>query len=304
MKIFIVGSGGVGGYFGGLLAKADNDVAFVARGNHFKEIKKNGLKIKSVTGNFIIMPAQVIKSISDIKNPDLIIFTIKTYDTESAVKELSKVVKQNTIVLTFQNGVDNDLKIKEVLKNNKVCPGVAYIISAKTKPGLIEQTGGMRKLIFGDRNKPQNPRLKEIQQLMKNADINSELSNDITRDLWKKFIFISAFSGMTAVCRSPIGKVLQNPLAKSLYETCIKETISVAKAMKVNLESDIFAKTMKISKNTAPKSKSSLLVDIENKRRNEIEAINGTIVKYAREYNIDVPINKLIYTSIKLTSQK
>jgi len=302
MKIYIVGSGGVGGYFGGLLAKADKDVTFVARGEHYQAIKNNGLTVKSVAGDFEIKPAQVIGNISEIVNPDLVIFTVKTYDTDNVAKELAPVVKDNTVIITFQNGIDNDNQIKKQIKNAQVYPGVAYVISTRTKPGVIEQTGGLRKLIFGDRDKPDNSKLKEIEKLMKNAGIDATASDDITRDLWKKFMFIAAFSGMTAICRASIGKVLSDSLTKSLYERCLKETITVAKAMKVNVADDAFELIMTISDNTASDSKSSLLVDIENNRKNEIETLNGTLVGFAKEHKVDVPINGLIYGAIKSLS--
>ena len=304
MKIYVVGSGGVGGYFGGLLAKAGNDVTFVARREHYQSIKENGLTVKSVTGDFEAKPAQVIENIAEIVNPDLIVFTVKTYDTDSTAKELASVVNKDTSIITFQNGVDNDNQIKKHIKNAQVHPGVAYVISTRTKPGVIEQTGGLRKLIFGDRNNPNNPKLRKIEKLMKDTGIDATASDDITRDLWKKFMFIVAFSGMTAVCRSSIGKVLSNPLTKSLYERCLREAVVVAKAMKVNVVDDAFESIMAISGNTAPDSKSSLLVDIENNRENEIETLNGSLVKFAKKHRTDAPINELIYGAIKLSSSK
>jgi 2-dehydropantoate 2-reductase len=304
MKTYVVGSGGVGGYFGGLLAKAGNDVTFVARGEHYKAIKGKGLGVKSVVGDFEIKPAQVIEKISEITSPDLVIFAVKTYDTDKAAKELAPVVNKNTVIITFQNGVDNDNQIKKHIKNTQVYPGVAYVISTKTQPGLIEQTGGLRKLIFGDRNNPNNPKLKEIEKLMRKTEIDATASDDIARDLWRKFMFITAFSGMTAICRSRIGEVLGDPLTKSLYERCVKEAINVAKAMKVNVANDVIESIMTISGNTASDSKSSLLVDIENNRKNEIETLNGTLIRFAKKHNVDVPINELIYGAIKLVSPK
>lgn len=300
MNIYVVGVGGVGGYFGGLLAKAGENVTFVCRGDHYKTIKEEGLKIKSIIGDFVISPAKVVDKISKINNPALVIFTVKTYDTENVAKELKSVISENSVVITFQNGIENDLVIKKITGSKNVYPGVAYVISARTKPGVIEQTGGLRKLIFGDRNN-NNSSLKEVEKVMRTAGIDVSLSDDITRDLWKKYMFIVAFSGMTAVCRSPIGKVLADRTTLSLYERCVKEAIAVAKAHEVFVANDAFENIMTISKNTAPVSKSSLLVDIENGRKNEIETLNGTLVKLARNYKIDVPINELIYGAIKLT---
>lgn len=300
MKVYIVGAGGVGGYFGGLLAKAGENVTFVCRGDHYKAIKKDELRVKSVIGDFIVKPAKVVDNISKIENPDLVIFTVKTYDTETVAEELKSVINKDTIIITFQNGIENDVVIKKITGSSNVYPGVAYVISARTKPGVIEQTGGLRKLIFGDRNNNDNLSLRAVEKVMRSAGIDASLSDDITRDLWKKYMFVVDFSGMTAVCRGPIGKVLADETTLSLYERCAREAISVAKAHGVKVASDALENIMTISGNTAPESKSSLLVDIENGRKNKIETLNGTLVKLARRYKIDVPINELIYGAIKL----
>ena len=300
MKIYIVGSGGVGGYFGGMLAKDKNDVTFVARGDNYEAIKKNGLILKSKNGNFTIKPAKIIKERSEIKDPGLILFTVKTYDTAAVSKELSTVVNQNTIIITVQNGVNNDSEIKKYINKGNVYPGLAYIISTKIAPGIIKQSSGSCSLIFGERKKFTNEKLIKIQTMMKKAAINATYSDDIERDIWKKYMFIVAYSGMTVICRSTIGRIIKNQTTKTLYERCAREAIQVAKAIGVNVAEDAFDTIMKVTFNTSPESKSSLLVDIENNRKNEIETLNGTLVKFGKEKNIDVPINEMIYGVIKL----
>jgi len=299
MKIAIVGTGGIGGYFGSLLAKANLDVTFVARGENYETLKENGLTVKSVVGDFEIKPVQVVERISEIVNPDLIIFSVKTYDTETVAKELSSVVNPETIILTFQNGVDNDIQIKKIIKEAQVYPGVAYVITAKTKPGIIEQTGGLRKLVFGDRQNPNNSHLKEIEKVMRDAGIDATLSDDITRDIWKKFLFICPFAGMTALHRKTIGEILSNDETREQYKDCLKEAILVARAKNVTVSENAFEEVMTTSKNTASASKSSLLLDIENNRRNEIETLNGALVGFAKELGVSVPVNDLIYKAIK-----
>lgn len=299
MKIAIVGTGGIGGYFGSLLAKENLDVTFVARGENYKALKENGLTVKSVVGDFEIKPVQVVERISEIVNPDLIIFSVKTYDTETVAKELNLVVNPETTILTFQNGVDNDIEIKKIIKVAQVYPGVAYVITAKTKPGTIEQTGGLRKLVFGDRDNTNNLKLKEIEKIMINAGVDATLSDDITRDVWKKFLFICPFAGMTALHRQTIGEILSSNNTRKQYEDCLKEAILVARTKEVSVSENAFEEVMTTSKNTAPASKSSLLLDIENNRRNEIETLNGTLVRFANELGVSVPVNELIYKTIK-----
>lgn len=300
MKIYIVGSGGVGGYFGGKLAAADLDVTFVARGEHFKAIKKNGLQVNSIDGNFSINPAKVIDSFDKISNPDLILFTVKSYDTLSVAEQLKPVVNKNTTIITFQNGINNDLLIRTVLPDTSVHPGVAYVISAKAEPGVIAQTGGLKKLIFADRENQNQKKLKEIAKLMKKAEIDANLATDINAELWKKFIFISAFSGMTALCRKPIGVIRDNRLTRDMYEQCVNEAIDIARSLEVNLAEDIFDTVMTITDNTAAEAKSSLLIDLENNRQTEIVALNGEICRLGLENGIPTPINQTIFSVLQL----
>ena len=302
MKTYIIGSGGVGGYFGGLLAKAGNDVTFLARNEHFDQISKSGLQVKNVEEDFVVNPAKVIRSIDEMDNPDFIFFAVKTFDSVGIAKELDKVTSDKTTIITFQNGINNDEILSQNISKGKVYPGLAFVISTKTNPGIINQTGGFRKLIFGNRSRTCIKELHHIEQMMKESGIDATYSDNITRDLWRKYIFINAFSGMTAICRSNIGKVRDDAVAFSLYEDCVKESISVAKKMKIDLPDSIFEDVIKISTSTASDSKSSLLHDIENNRNNEIEVLNGTLVKLAEKYDVDVPINKMIYGAIKLLS--
>ncbi|MEK6808779.1 MAG: 2-dehydropantoate 2-reductase [Nanoarchaeota archaeon] len=301
MKIYILGVGGVGGYFGGLFAKAGYDVTFVVKGEYYNALIKNGLKIKSVKENFIIKPIKVVNDVSQINKPDLVIFTVKTYDTIEVAKKLAKVVNKNSIILTFQNGIDNDLIIKRYIKNANVHPGLAYIVSTKIAPGVIEQYSGQCRLMFGDRKNPNNSKLKDIEKLFRDADISAEYSDDITRDLWGKFIFICAYSGMTAVCRVTIGKVLEDTVTLDSYKRCINEAVTVGRKLNVNLPKDTAEKSLVNAQKIDYNSKSSLLVDIENKRRTEIESLNGTLVRIAKKVGVDVPVNKLIYGAIRVS---
>ena len=302
MRTYIIGTGGVGGLFGGLLARGGMDVTFLARGEHYEVMKNHGLIVKSVIEDFQIKPAKVAGSIAEIQSPDFIMFAVKTYDTADVAQQLAHVVTKNTVIITFKKGVDNDNEIKKYVKKARVFPGLVFVSSTRTAPGVIEQTGGARKLIFGDRKSSDNKDLKRIQNMMVEAGIDATISDNITLDLWKKFIFICAFSGMTAICRSTIGKVLSDPLAKGIYEDCVREAIAVAETLRVNIPDATFDEVMQISQAFAPDSKSSLLVDIGNNWKNEIETLNGTLVRFAHSHKVSVPINQLIYSGIRLLS--
>ncbi len=304
MKTYIIGTGGVGGYFGGKLAKSGNDVTFVARGEFYEAMKKDGLTVKTTDGDFTINPVQVIDNIPKIENPDLIIISVKTYDTQSIAEELNRVISPNTTVITFQNGIDNDNQIKKYLKQGKVYAGVAYVISSREKAGVILQTGGLKRLVFGDRSKVNPKELKDIELLFKNAQIDTILSDDIERDLWKKFAFINSFAGFTAICRTSIGNIRSEVFTYNLYKESIKETISIANSLGINLPDTIFDDTVKLTDNTTPDSKSSLLIDIENNRLTEVESLQGTLVKLAEQQKVNIPIIKTLYSAIKTVNNQ
>lgn len=300
MKIFIVGTGGVGGYLGGFLAKAGNDVTFVARGENYKAIKTRGLELDVVKhGRFLIKPAKVISKIFQIKNPDVVFVTVKTYDTESVAKELSRVVNTDTSIITFQNGIENDYVIKKYIKRGKVYPGLAYIVSVRIQPGVIKQSSGLGKFIFGDRKDNDNKTMKNIEVIMRESGIDAKFSDDIVKDIWTKYVFISAMTGLTALARCTVGTVVGDKLLNSLFERALREGIEVAKKEKVKLQKDIFSSMVNVAKSTNKNAKFSMLVDIERGKKIEIEALNGTMVRLAKKHKLDVPINETIYGALK-----
>lgn len=304
MKTYVIGTGGVGGYFGGKLARAGNDVTFVARGEFYNTMHLNGLVVNTTEDNFVIKPVQVIDDINKITNPDLILITVKTYDTQAVMEKLRTVITPKTVIVTFQNGIDNDLRIGKYLQHDKVFPGIAYVISSKTDYGVITQTGGLKRLVFGARTKEMTKDLTEIANQFREAQIDTILSEDIERDLWKKFIFINAFAGFTAICRTAIGDIRSDNYTYALYKECVTETILVARSLKIDLPETILEDTMKLTANTASDSKSSLLIDIENNRQNETESLNGTLVRIAEKQGISVPITKVLYTASRLHNIK
>jgi 2-dehydropantoate 2-reductase len=302
MRIYVVGAGGVGGWLGGMLARVGLDVSFVARGEHAQAMRKQGLQVKSVTGDWVVKPAKVIESISDIVDPELIIFTVKTYDTARVAPQLAEVMTDKTSIISFQNGVDSDEQIKQFVKKGSVYPGVAYIVSARTAPGVIEQTGGLRKFIIGGREQGVDSRLQQVVTMLQTAKLDAALSEDITRDLWKKFLFIIPFAGMTALCRSPIGPILAQLQTKASLERLLNEAIAVAQACQVALPTTIFDDVRDTINYMEPHAKASLLVDLEQGRHTEIEALHGAVVRYARELELDVPLNELVYGAIRVQS--
>ena len=303
MKFAIIGVGGVGGFFGGLLARAGNNVTFVARGEQFDALRKQGLTVNTVEGNFTIERVNVVDTVAQLRSPDVVLITTKTYDLDGVADQLAEVIEPETIVIPVQNGIDNDLRLKARLPDARVHPGLAYIISTRTAPGLVEQTAGPRTIFFGDRRKVPNAQLQKLEELMRKAGILATCSPDIELELWTKFLWITTFGGTTAVCRSAIGPIVNDPEAFEWYVRCLDEGIAVAQAHGVPIDDEARAKIIEKSehyRHTGTHAKSSLLVDLEHKRPTEIESLNGALRRLARKVNVPTPINESIYYAVKL----
>lgn len=298
MKILIMGTGGVGGYFGAKLAlNKNNQVTFVARGQRLEAIKKDGLNITAIEGNLKVENAELTDSPEGIY--DLILCTVKNFDLESATTLFKNCIGPDTLILPLENGITAYQVLKKQFKA-KVLVGVAYIITSKSGLNEINQIGGPCKIIFGSEDRNLKSRLKIIEENFKDSKINVELSENPLLELWSKFIFICAFAGITAITRQTVGVIRKFIPTKELYISLIKEGMDVAKRFEVYLSPNFLRESIEKLEKWAPESKSSLLTDLENNTRTEVDYLNGEMVKKAKEANIEVPINEFIYSCIKV----
>ncbi len=305
MKIAFLGVGGVGGYFGGKLARAGVDTTFVARGEQLAALRENGLRVETAGETFSVNPVAVVSSIADAGPQDVIFVTTKTYDRDVIAAELGACVSESTMIIPLQNGVDNDLRIKDLAPWLTVYPGLTYIISARTAPGVISHTGGATTISFGDRSGKENSRLLALEAVLRKADIKATYSRDIERDIWSKFTWLTTFAGMTSLCRAPLGSVVGDPEGYKLFFKCFEEALAVAASCGVDLGDEARAVAVARAveyRDKNPGVKASMLIDIENGRRTEIDSLNGALVRLARERKISAPINELICVSVRLAS--
>jgi 2-dehydropantoate 2-reductase len=300
MKIAIMGAGGVGGYFGGLLAKGDHDVHFLARGAHLKAIKKDGLTIEGVEEEGFTLPVSATENPEDIGPVDLVLFCVKSYDTDSSASMLSPLLGPETVVLTLQNGVDNEEKIQKIIGKEKVMGGVAYMSSQVIQPGIIRKAGGPRKIVFGEMDGSMTERAKEIRKVFESGGIDCEISEQIQKVLWEKFLFICAMGGMTAVTRKPIGPIRKFPQAWEMCIAVMREVGEVAKALSIPLDGEIVEKSTSLIQGFPENTRASLLADLEMGKRLEIDALNGTVVRLGEEHGVSTPTNRFIYQCLKL----
>jgi 2-dehydropantoate 2-reductase len=307
MRFAVLGTGGVGGYFGGKLAKAGSDVWFIARGAHLEAMKKSGLQIHSTEGSWVVPAGKMTDRPAEIGGIDVVFFCVKSYDTESAARKLAPLVDDSTFIISLQNGIDNEEKIEAVLERGIVCGGVANIYSTITAPGVITESGGPRKLIFGPLQPWDEPALVRKDQLLKellNAHISAEYTEEIRLALWKKFIFITAVGGLTALTRLTLGEILAANETRSLLRDAMDETEAVAHKSGIDVEKGFIDSVFDILKNFKNDTRSSLYHDLSHGKPLEIEALCGTVARLGRQLGVPTPIQSTIYASLLPYHQK
>jgi 2-dehydropantoate 2-reductase len=306
-NIIIAGIGGVGGYFGGLLAKHfyDNEnveINFVARGEHLKEIQTNGLKVIKGDTEFIARPTLATDNPSEIGIADFIIITTKSYDLEAVIQQLKPCINQDTIILPLLNGVDSKERIKNMLPDNIVLDGCVYLVSRLKQAGVVENSGNIQTLYFGLDNFT-NDRIFLLERLFKEANIEAFLSNSISTVLWEKFIFISPTATATSYFNNSIGEVVADKEKLSIVDALIEEVKQVAKAKGIMVSEDITEKTLNKLKAMPFAATSSMHSDFKNnKPDNELQALTGYVLNEGRKYTIETPTYLTAYSELEKKS--
>jgi 2-dehydropantoate 2-reductase len=298
MRIVVIGTGGMGGYYGGLLSKAGQDVTFVARGQHLEAIRNNGLQVKSIHGDFNVAPASATDDPASLPNPDLILFCTKTYGTEQAAAQVKPIVGKETTVLSLQNGIDAAERIGEVIGMEHMIAGATWISSAVESPGVIRQMSEFRRVVIGELNGATTPRTQAIYEALKAAGITAELSNNILKVMWTKFVFIAAASSFGSLTRLPIGEYRSVPETRALITQLLEEVSAVARREGIELDADAVEKTLMFIDNNGPKIKPSMQVDVEAGRRTEIESLIGVVGRKGRELGIETPVADMLYATL------
>lgn len=294
MNIVVFGAGGVGGYFGGKLAQAGYDVTFIARGKHLQAIKNNGLKVKSVNGDFIVRP-KVTEDVSTIKNPDLVILGVKSWQLEDVALQLKPVINKTTMVLPLQNGADNADRLRSILPHENVLAGLCKIVSRVESPGVIDHFAFDPEIVFGEYNSEHTTRIQEVGKLLDNANIKNRISEDIHLDIWKKFLFIVTISGIGAITRSVYGDIRTDDYLRQIMYQTANEIVAVANAKAIGLTNDDIEIVLKIIDNFNHDTTASMQRDFMAGRPSELENFNGYIVKQGKHLHITTPANAFIY---------
>jgi 2-dehydropantoate 2-reductase len=299
MKIAIMGTGGVGGYYGGLLAQTGQDVTFIARGAHLRAIREEGLKVKSVHGDFTVSPAKATDTPAEVGPVDMVLFMTKTYQTDEAAQLITPMVAQNTVVVPLQNGIDAADRIGKVVGMEHMLGGVTWLSAAIEAPGLIGQYSQFRRIALGEFNGETTPRLKSTFDALQATGATVEVSDVILKVLWTKFVFIAPVMAMGSVTRVTFGEYRNVPEARAILTDAISEVASVAKAKGVKLDEDVVKKTLAFIDSSEPGIKPSMQRDVESGKPSELEAIIGAVVHLGAEHNVPTPAMKFAYAMLK-----
>ncbi len=295
MKIAIFGSGGVGGYFGGRLAAAGEDVTFLARGAHLTAMQNEGLHITSPQGDVHLPKVQATDRPQAIGPVDVVLFTVKLYDVDASAAQLAPLVGPDTVVITLQNGVDAMDMVASHVGGDHVAGGAAYIVAVIDTPGHIRHTIA-QQLVFGERDGRRSDRLIAFEEAGTRAGFHAKASTDVVADLWVKFVRLATWSGMTTVTRSPMGVVRDTPATFELMIAAIEEVIAVGRARGVRLPDDLMDTTLTMIKNFPAGAKSSLLEDMVRGRRLELPWLSGAVVRIGKDVGVPTPIHQFITT--------
>lgn len=298
MNIVIYGTGGVGGYFGTRLVQSGNNVTFIARGKQLEAIKENGLKLKSIKGDYLVKPTNATENIEDVKEIDLVLICVKTWQLAEVSEKIKPVLGANTMVISLLNGVENVAILCKVIPKKHVLGGLCKVISKIEDYGVINHISYEPTIIFGELNNEKTKRATLLKKILEDAGIKTELSKDIQIDIWTKFLFISTISAIGALTRATIGEMIAIPEIKKMMYKTAEEIATIAKAKGVNLPEDTVENQFKIIENQPYDATSSLQRDVLEGKPSELKSQNGAIVKMGIELGIPTPVNSFIYYSL------
>ena len=299
MKIAIVGAGGVGGYLGGLLAREGHAVALIARGEHLRALRDRGLSVRSVHGDFVVRPALVTDSPAEFGTCDLVVFTVKTYDTDAAAQVVKPIVGEQTTMLPLQNGVDAAAHLTPHFGRERIVEGVVWIVASIAEPGVIRQESQVRRFVIGESDGRMTARLSAIRDAIAATGCTAETTSAIARVSWTKLLFLASIAGMTSMTRSTVGRILDVPETREMFRRAMAEVDAVARAKGIELEPGAVETAMGFAAKLEPTATSSMARDVAAGRRSEYDALCGAVVRAGRETGVPTPVHEFCFTCLK-----
>ncbi|MHC2995454.1 MAG: 2-dehydropantoate 2-reductase [Candidatus Atribacteria bacterium] len=298
MRIAVFGVGGVGGYFGGRLAQAGEEIVFIARGEHLQALRTHGLRVDSVKGDFVLHSVQATDDPVKVGVVDVVLLGVKAWQVPEAAQAMRPMVGPDTCVVPLQNGVEAPAQLAAVLGAQHVLGGLAKIISFKVEPGHIRHAGAEPYVAFGELDNRLSERTERLCQAFRRAGVTVDIPLDIQAALWEKFLFIVSWGGVGAVTRAPIGVLRTMPEARQMLEQAMHEIFTVALARNIALPENVIGKTMAFVDRLPPDGTASLQRDLVEGKPSELASWNGAVVRLGQEVGVATPLHAFIYHSL------
>lgn len=298
MRIAVMGAGSIGGYFGGMLARAGNRVTLIARGGHLAAISQAGLRVVRDEEEFTVH-CDATDDPGQVGGVDLALLTVKSYQNQQAIPAMRPLVGPGTTVLCLQNGVDTYQDAVTAFGREKVLPGAAYIEAGLPEPGVVTQTGAVVRIAFGEQDGRISERGAAISDLLESSGIPAQFDQDISKTLWTKFLFIATMAGVTTLSRETMAQLMPRPEWRAVIEGCLREIEKVGRASGVSLDPNVVQDTIDYMEGSIDQMHASMHSDIMAGRPLELEALNGAVVRAGQAANVPTPINDVIYAMLK-----
>ena len=299
MRLAVVGAGGVGGYFGGRLAQAGESVVFIARGAHLEAIRRDGLRVESIAGDFLIRPAETTADPEAAGAVEAVLVCVKAWQVTEAARTLRPLLGPDTFVVPLQNGVEAAGELSAVIGPERVLGGLCKIVSYIVGPGHIRHAGAVPRVEFGERDGERTARVAALRAAFERcAGVSVDTPRDIEAATWEKFLFIAPFGGVAAVTRMPAGVVRTVPETRDLLQRAMREVLELARARGVELAAGAVERTLAYVDDLPEDATASMQRDIMEGRPSELDYQTGAIVRLAREVRVEVPTNAFIYASL------
>jgi 2-dehydropantoate 2-reductase len=300
MRIAMMGSGGIGGYFGGRLAANGCDVTFIARGRHLDAMRKRGLHIDSRDiGDVTINPVQATDDPAEVGEVDYVIVGVKLGDTAAAGEAILPMLGPETTVLSLQNGVESDDVLAPIVGEERLIGGVAFIASSIGAPGVVKHIGTMQRVVIGERSGGSSARVEALHRAMADAGITAEISDDIERTIWEKFVFLIGLSATTTIMRTTLGPVREDPDGRIFLLEAMRETVAVGRAKGVDLPADFADNRLAFADGLPVDMTSSMHHDLQNGNQLEVGWLSGAVARFGKALGVPTPVNHTVYAALK-----
>lgn len=294
MRILIAGTGAVGGFFGAALARAGHDVVFLARGANLTALRAAGLTVESVDGDFHLSRITAAEDVGGLEPFGLVLFTVKSYDTAAVARQIAPVVRDDAVVLSLQNGVENETLLAAALDLPPLMGAMTEIGAELVAPGVVRHVAE-GTIFFGEMNGHESPRGRNLATLFTEAGIRHRLSREIAVSLWGKLMWNAAHNAVTAITHTSAGAAAALPATADVLRAAMHEVVAVARAQGILLDPARVETTIAFSRDHLHTLRTSMLQDLERGRRLEHDAITGAVVRFGETVGVPTPVNRTLY---------